>query len=324
MRGYQRFASKRRKPLRAALPELRSHNEFELSAETRAGAGRSRGRYGERKQPGSEFRSIRTARRRYLFDAWVELRERIRLAAHIALFLDFDGTLAELRPFPSQAALPKPTRSVLSRLAGCSRASVSIISGRTLGDLRNKVRVSGVHYLGLHGWEREGHSDRLSKTILRQINRARVAEHKQLRGLPGVWVEDKKSGFAVHLRAASNAVTRRARVAFQIALKPFLADVRVIQGEETWEVLPHSAPGKGAAARNLLDGLPRFTLPIYAGDDTTDEEAFAELSEGITVHVGKSNKTRAKFWLRNPKEIYRFLQKLEEELLCERLSLSDS
>ena len=112
-------------------------------------------------------------------------------------------------------------------------------------------------------------------------------------------------------------MTRRAKNTFQIALKPYLSDVRVIQGEKAWEVIPRTVPGKGIAAKKLLAGLPRFTLPIYAGDDTTDEEAFAELSEGITVRVGRWKQTRAKFWLRNPNEICRFLQKLEEELCCE-------
>lgn len=324
MRGYRRFASKRQKPPRAALPELGSTTEFELTVKKGATTGRNWDRNGGGKQVGADANTVRTARRRHLFDAWVEVTERIRQAAHIALFLDFDGTLAELRPFPSQAALPKTTRRVISRLAGISRVSVSIISGRTLNDLRKKAGVSGVQYLGLHGWQREDHSDKLSKTILRQINRARVAELRRLRGLPGVWVEDKKSGFAVHFRAASKSVTRRARITFQIALKPFLPDVRVIQGEKTWEVLPHSVSGKGAAAKKLLAGLPRFTLPIYVGDDTTDEEAFAELSAGMTVRVGRWKRTRAKFWLRNPNEVYRFLQKLEEELRCGLPNLSGS
>lgn len=324
MRGYRRFASKRQKPPRAAQPELGSYTEFEKTVKKRVTTSRNWGRNGETKRIGAEPKTVRTATRRHLFDAWGEVTERIRRASHIALLLDFDGTLAELRSFPSQASLPKTTRRALSRLAGFSGVSVAIVSGRTLKDLKNKAGVSGVRYLGLHGWEREGHSGKLSKAILRQIKRARVAELRQLRSLPGVWVEDKKSGFAVHFRAASKAVTRRARKAFQIALKPFLSDVRVIQGEKTWEVLPHSVSGKGAAAKKLLAGLPRFTLPIYVGDDTTDEEAFAELSEGITVRVGRWKRTRAKFWLRNPNEIYRFLQKLEVELRCGRPNLSDS
>jgi len=157
----------------------------------------------------------------------------------------------------------------------------------------------------------------------RQIERARVAELRRLRGLPGVWVEDKKAGFAVHFRAASSTVTRHARKTFLIALRPYLSHVRVIRGEKTWEVLPSSVSGKGEAAKKLLARLPRFTLPIYVGDDTTDEEAFVELGEGITVRVGRSNRTRANFWLRNPNEILRFLQKLEEELSCERRNPSD-
>lgn len=286
--------------------------------------GQKQGRIKAERRARAIPRIVRAAITRHLFGAWEEIARRVRRAAHIAVLLDFDGTLAELRPFPSQARLPKQARRALSRLASCSRVTVAIISGRTLKDLRNKAGVSGVQYLGLHGWEQDGHPDKLSKTILRQIKSARVAEFRQLRGLPGVWVEDKKAGFAVHLRAASSAVTRRARKAFQIALNPYLTDVRVIRGEKTWEVLPCSASGKGAAAKRLLAGLPRFTLSIYVGDDTTDEEAFMELAEGITARVGRSNRTRANFWLRNPNEVLRFLQKLGEVLSCGRLNPSDS
>lgn len=316
MRGFRRYASRRQKPVRSAPPELKSSAEFERTVKKRATRGQKQDGIGAEKllRLQAPHRIVRPARARHLFGGWEEIARRVRKAEHVALLLDFDGTLAELRPFPSQVRLPKQARHALSRLAGCPRVNVAIISGRTLKDLRSKAGVPGVQCLGLHGWEQDGSPRILSKTILRQIKRARIAEVRQLRGLPGVWVEDKKAGFAVHFRAASSAVTRRLRKAFQIALKPYLMDVRVIRGEKTWEVLPCAVSGKGAAAKRLLAGLPRFTLPICVGDDTTDEEAFKELGEGITVRVGRPNRTRARFWLRNPNEIYRFLQRLEEEL----------
>lgn len=309
--------------MRSAPRELKSSAEFERIVKKRATRGQKRDRIGAEGRLRALPRIVHAARARHLFGAWEEIAKRVRRAEHVALLLDFDGTLAELRPFPSQVRLPKQTRRALSRLAGCSQVSVAIISGRTLQDLRSKAGVSGVQHFGLHGWERDGRPDKLSKTLLRQIERARVAEVRQLRGLPGVWVENKEAGFAVHFRAASRVVTRRARKAFHIALKPYLTDVRVIRGEKTWEVLPRSVFGKGAAARRLLAGLPRFTLPICVGDDTTDEEAFKELGEAITVRVGRPNRTRARFWLRNPNEIYHFLQRLEDELRCGRLNPSD-
>ena len=66
----------------------------------------------------------------------------------------------------------------------------------------------------------------------------------------------------------------------------------------------------------LLARLPESTLPIYAGDDIADESAFQALHRGITVRVGKSMRTRARFRLRNPEEVLLFLKELERQLPC--------
>jgi trehalose-phosphatase len=63
----------------------------------------------------------------------------------------------------------------------------------------------------------------------------------------------------------------------------------------------------------LLKDLPRGALPIYLGDDTTDESAFAELRRGITVRVGGHRRTKARFYLRNPDEVMGFLETVEDE-----------
>src|ERR1043166_2965802 len=111
-----------------------------------------------------------------LFESWRQIRGRFRQAQGISLFLDFDGTLARIKPRPEQAGLEPATRRVLRRLAGSRRVRVCVISGRRLEDLRNRVRVSGIEFLGLHGWEEES-SDKLAGPDRKELRDARSEEH---------------------------------------------------------------------------------------------------------------------------------------------------
>jgi trehalose-phosphatase len=87
----------------------------------------------------------------------------------------------------------------------------------------------------------------------------------------------------------------------------------VLNGKKVWEVLPRQIPGKGPAMKRLMADSPRSAL-AYIGDDEPDEPAFAALDGHVTVHVGKNEETHARFYLRNPGEVLRFLSMLEKEL----------
>ena len=243
---------------------------------------------------------------------------RLRRAQHLALLLDFDGTLAALRPRPEQAQLPEPARRSLGQLARQGRVFVIIVSGRTLADIRRRAGIAGALYRGVYGLERENGMPPMNKGVMRRIDNAKTAMRAALRGLPNVWIEDKGPSFTVHFRGASRAVVRRAARFFRRTLSPFLPWLCVLPGKKVWEVLPRTFRGKGATVNTLLAELPESTLPIYVGDDVADESAFRALRRGITVRVGHSLHTGARFRLRNPEEVLRFLERLEGELLCGR------
>ena len=82
-----------------------------------------------------------------------------------------------------------------------------------------------------------------------------------------------------------------------------------------WEVLPNEIRGKGGAVRDLLAEFPAGTPAIYIGDDGTDESAFCALGDQITIRVGTAQKSHAKYYVRDPAEVTRFLLRLEAELL---------
>jgi trehalose 6-phosphate phosphatase len=239
--------------------------------------------------------------------------ERLRNAKFVALFLDFDGTLAPLRRRPQLVWLGEAARRLLRRLSRHPHLRLYIISGRTLADLRERARVPGVRYLGLHGWERDA-AESPAMAAPKFLRRAKRVLAKHLNDLPGIRIEDKGFSLAVHYREAGRGAVRRARSIVRETLKPLDAHLRVLEGKKVWEVLPREVEGKGAAVRALLAELPKGTLPVCIGDDTTDESAFAVLRRGITVRVGASQRTKARFFLRNPTEVMSFLQSVEAEI----------
>jgi len=249
---------------------------------------------------------------RHVFDRWCEVARCLRAAKHIALLLDFDGTIVPIQPRPEMVRLGLPTRRLIGRLAKHSRVTVCIVSGRRLPDLRRRARVPGVRYVGLHGWEWDTRTAApLEDEFLKEAKRLL---EERLGSLAGIRLEDKGISLAVHYRGATNGVARRAGIILDETLKPFGPHLHVLKGEKVWEVLPPEVEGKGRAVRLLLAELPGGTLPIYVGDDATDESAFAELRHGIAVRVGKQRGSKAPFYLRNPDEVIVLLRRLEAEI----------
>jgi trehalose-phosphatase len=212
---------------------------------------------------------------------------------------------------------------LLQRLARHPRVTLVLISGRRRADLRRRVNVPGARYLGLHGWELgDGHSARPGTQRLMRMARRMLAE--RLRGLPGIWIEDKGPVFVAHYRGATLATTRRARQIVRETLEWLEPDLRVLAGRKVWEVLPQELRGKGVAVCRLLEELPRPTLSIFIGDDVSDERAFAALRGELTVRVGRPRRTRAHFRLRNPIEVRTFLEKLELEMAARTAAARDN
>jgi trehalose 6-phosphate phosphatase len=251
----------------------------------------------------------------HLFDAWDQARQIIRHASHVALFLDFDGTLVPLGRTPDQVRLTSPTRRVLRRLVRNPRVRVWVISGRRREELRQRLGVEGVRYLGLYGWER-GVRPSLPAPARNSLRRAKILLAEQLSRYPDVSIEDKRLSITIH-RPYGSTAARRDPIASLVRevsghFKPHLKLIENLRG---WEVIPVGCPEKGlAVGEELAHFAPRDALPVYLGDDLSDEPAFAALSRGLTILVGCPRRTRAHYRLFGPWEVPRALARLEANL----------
>ena len=248
----------------------------------------------------------------HLFDCWDLVTKKIHDAIEIWIFLDFDGTLVRYYDRPEDVKLSGECRRVLTRLTRHRRVHMAIVSGRRNAALRKYVRVPRMKFLGLFGWEKSGRPalPRRTKAALRRL-RSVLAPLPVL--FPGILVEDKGISSAVHFRGAPVESQRGVQSWVRGLLKRIPPDFGVIRSNHACEIVPRQVRGKGVAMREFISGLRRPVLPIYVGDDLTDEPAFAALRQGITVRVGSDFATKARFRLENPEEVCAFLKRLEGE-----------
>jgi trehalose 6-phosphate phosphatase len=267
--------------------------------------------------PGSDGKnptSIQNRGPKGAFEAWPEIRARLRAADRYAFFLDFDGTLVNIRRHPGEVRSSPRVERVLKGLVAHANCFVAIVSGRRVRDLRRLIGISGLHYFGLHGAERAGELVALRKTTRLALGRAKRAAQRELGSLSGVWIEDKGFSFCVQYRDAHAVTARTAAASLEKLLRPWAELFYVLNGKRIWEVLPRELPGKASAVQDALAKLPPGTPAVYLGDDETDETAFAVLTDQITIRVGHTSNTHARYWLRAPTDVLRFLAQGEREL----------
>jgi len=249
-----------------------------------------------------------------LFADWDRLADRIQLSRRVAVFLDFDGTLVNIAPLPDEVRLAPATRRVLRRLVRHPRVTLVVISGRRRAELWRYIGLRGIHYFGLYGWERSRHS-RLPVSAFSALRRAKIELSVQLGSIPGLWIEDKRLSLSVHLLGVSPALQRQARQQLNSLLLPFQKSLRLIENLRDSEIVPRCISGKGEAVERFL-ATPALSraLPIYFGDDLSDEPAFQAVGKGISIRVGARRTTRARYLIRGPSEVTDVLTRVEAAL----------
>lgn len=239
----------------------------------------------------------------------------------LAVFLDYDGTLTPIVAHPDLAILSDDMRSVVEELA--DRCTVAVVSGRDLQDVRSHVAVDSIYYAGSHGFDVAGPDGwrtehEIGREFLPELDAVEEKLQAQLGQISGAWVERKRYAVAVHYRQAGEEDVPRIEREVDAVLAGH-AKLRKSGGKKVFELRPRVDWHKGKAVLWLLETLGlggTGTLPVYIGDDVTDEDAFEALRErGIGIVVQEEARpTAASFALKDTEEVGRLLAMLSSEL----------
>lgn len=268
--------------------------------------------------------SAREHRRPSALAHWPEISTRLS-GTRPVVFLDFDGTLAPIVSRPDEAAISSETREVVRRVA--LRFPTTVVSGRGRDDVARRVGLAELHYAGSHGFDIQGPpraegatgpdgilEHRVAAEIEPLIQRVTRKVESSLENVKGVVVEPKGYTVAVHYRmVAEKELARVESVVSRIV--DAHPELRLAHGKKVYEIRPELDWDKGKAVLWLLEALDLSgpeALPLYLGDDVTDEDAFGAVEDrGVGILVSTVPRpSAAHYQLQDPREVTAFLERL--------------
>jgi trehalose-phosphatase len=263
---------------------------------------------------------------KYVFDAWEDITGQIRAHSSVLLLFDFDGTLTPIVDSPELAKLSNESRELLKILAAVKGFTLGIISGRAISDLVNRVNIHNIIYAGNHGLEIKGPElsfiHPLTQEFKSTIRILGQVMNKTMSGIKGLFVEDKGLTISVHYRLVnSQDEERQVKNMFEriVGVARMLGKVKTTSGKKVFEVRPAVNWDKGKAVEHVLKHLRQRgkyrdkVLPLYLGDDLTDEDAFRSVARygGISIFVGEpGQESSATYYLHSTDDVKLFMHKL--------------
>jgi trehalose 6-phosphate phosphatase len=211
--------------------------------------------------------------------------------SEIAVLLDIDGTLLELKPTPREVFVPEGLSATLNGLREKTSGALALVSGRSLNDIDLIFAPDQFPAVGGHGAEmRLGSSDEavavhappLDKELKRRL--ATIAKLS-----PGILLEDKGYSLALHYRLAPHAEKAIYEAVSLIRADLPNAPIEVLPGKCVCEI-KHSGFTKASGVRELMTHEPfKGRRPLFIGDDITDETVFAIMPDfdGLAFSVGR-------------------------------------
>lgn len=227
----------------------------------------------------------------------------------IFFMFDFDGTLSPIVKHPKDSILPLNIKKWLRQLLKKKNVKIAIITGRSLIDIKNRTKISGVFFAANHGLEISYNNNFLlclGKKFKKHILSLSQKLDKELRQIPNVYIENKLLSASVHYRMVPKkyhkALERLVRSIAQPYLNKF--NLQLSSGKKVFEIRPSNFWNKGMAVEWLLKKYGQGHIPVYVGDDITDEDAFKNLSKnGITVRIGNKSASHAKYFIKHISEL---------------------
>lgn len=225
------------------------------------------------------------------------------------VLLDFDGTLVELAGRPDAVVIDPALKALIRRLAGTFRGRVALVSGRSIAQLEGFLgeTLEGVALIGSHGAEIHIGPSRAAPVRPAALIEAEHAIRATFAGQEGVVVEVKTLGVAVHYRLAPEAEPAARRLVQSLVIDNGLA---VQEGKMMIE-LRAAGHDKGSGIAALMAKSPfAGTVPVFVGDDVTDEAGFVAVAAlgGFGVLVGAERATAARYRLRDVPAVRAWLE----------------
>ncbi|MFI5305103.1 MAG: trehalose-phosphatase [Nitrospiria bacterium] len=245
------------------------------------------------------------------------LKNEIR-GKHLILFVDFDGTLLPIQRDPKKVFLSAEAKMILSVLS--RTIPVTIISGRSLKELKRKVGIPEINLSGNHGLEIEGPAGFYlnSEAILSYHTITKVCSllNDTFKADPGIFIEDKGLSLSIHYNQIPAERHSEINQSILFALRHYLKSnkIRVSRGKNVMEIRPPSDWGKEDAIRWILYKYQNMNpqkeyFPLYAGDDITDLNALLLVNRlGFALWVGdREAKVQASAFVSSSLELVDFL-----------------
>jgi trehalose 6-phosphate phosphatase len=243
-----------------------------------------------------------------------------------ALFLDYDGTLTPIVDRPEDARISPAMRRTVADLA--ERLPVCVVSGRDRPMVQELMGLNNLIVAGSHGfdiWSPDGGTIEREEGADFSVLLVEVTDQlrQELAEVEGSLIEPKKASVAVHYRLVAPDQRPQIAALVQDILAAHPEQLKVTPGKMVYEIQPNLDWDKGKAVIYLLEALNLDgddVLPLYLGDDITDEDAFRALKDrGIGVFVGQlddpetaDRRTAADFILYTVDEVEAFLGMLAE------------
>lgn len=233
----------------------------------------------------------------------------LRLQTTDALFLDFDGTLVGFADTPEAVEVSQELRTLLTAWHSKLNGALALISGRELSSLQRHVDLP-LPMAGSHGaewWYGTGQVQSLS--LINDEFRHIKQQLKILAQQENLLLEDKGKALAIHFRQQPEKEQRLDSYLDEILFRFPSAKVRLIKGNCVRELQPLGVDKGVALARFMQTNPFKDRRPVYLGDDTTDEDAFAwvNMNQGLSIKVGEGPSC-ARARMNNPGEVFAFLK----------------
>lgn len=248
-----------------------------------------------------------------------DLERYCRTAPRLLLCLDYDGTLVPIAARPEDARPTPAVLDLLTRLASTPRIRLAIVSGRPMAELSTLLPVSGMTLIGTHGLETRAPNGSVSQMLptgafMPAMARVQREIRQLIRGKEGFVLEDKRQVLALHYRLADPQEAAQIVSRVQTVLRRYQGNgvaLELLHGKKVAEIRPVGV-NKGKAVAALLQQAGSTVLPMYVGDDTTDEDAFRVLADrGLSILVSAvARPTSAQYYLENPRAVSELLEQV--------------